>query len=172
MHAFSLFTHTVLIASVNAIPAQLAKRNPCDWKDAEPILYHKYDNTACPPKFTPDGNGNCPIKPVDAGFNKGYNCGAFCEKSTEYKYGRESIFLANPYCHGPMTCSISDTKTTTVANSVNFNVSPKLTDLFTAGISGGRTYTSGVAHAETKSVALKQGECGYFTFIPIMKTTW
>lgn len=82
------------------------------------------------------------------------------------------MFLANPYCHGPMTCGITDTQTTAWAFAISFPLSNKFTADFTAGVSGGITYTSTTARAVTKSVVLKEKECGYFTWIPILKESW
>ena len=45
-------------------------------------------------------------------------------------------------------------------------------DAFQGGITGGFTYTTTTTKTETKSVVLKAGECGYMTFLPIVKTAW
>lgn len=170
MHSSSFLTGAALVAIAHATPMLLKKRNACDWQGVEPILYHKYGTDDCPPKLKVDGRGNCPVEYHK--FDDEQTCVGFCEQTTEYKYGRESIFLANPYCHGPMSCSISDTVTVATGHTFSSSLNIKFNDVLSGGISGGETITNSFAHAQTKSISLKEGECGYFTFLPIIKKTW
>lgn len=169
MHSF-LLTGALFAAITHATPTPFQKRNACDWQDVEPILYHKYGTSDCPPKQSVDARGNCPVEFHK--FDDEQLCVGFCEQTTEYKYGKESIFLANPYCHGPMSCSISDTVSVAFGLTLSSSLSVKFNDKLTAGITGGMSKTNTQAHAQTKSISLKEKECGYFTFIPIIKQTW
>ena len=171
MYTSSLLTAAILSVSANALPSQLAKRDPCDWKNAEPILYHEYNSEACPPRLVVDRHGDCPMKLTERKPGT-FICAGFCQESTENYYGRETIFLANPYCHGPMTCAIQETKTVQVQYSFSSSIGLKVKEVFNLGISGGVSETTSTARAQTKSVSLKEGQCGYFTFIPIFKSSW
>lgn len=62
------------------------KRNPCDGKDAEPILYHDYKNDVCPPPMGFEAPGVCRMeKQSNDGWNwnpfRGFHCGGFCEEN-------------------------------------------------------------------------------------------
>ncbi len=116
--------------------------------------------------------GNWLMTPQRLSFFGGPVCASYCEIRTNYFYGRESIFLANPYCHGPLTCTITDAETTQVSFSLNIPMSVKLWDIFSAGLTGGFTKQWNDAHAEAKSINLNEGRCGYFTFLPILKGSW
>jgi hypothetical protein len=150
----------------------LTKRSPCDMVDAEPILYHEYHNDVCPPINKLNSDGTCPMKSSSGGLFQGTICGGYCEIRTTFSYGREQIFLANPYCHGPLSCTITDTATTTLAYQVNIPIPVKFTDMFSAGVTLGVSKAWTYAHAEQKQVRLSEGQCGYFTFLPIMHDSW
>ena len=154
----------------------LDKRNVCDWKDAEPVLYKEYGSDSCPPKYTMKEDGSCPTQKQHPSFWGGNSCAGYCEVRTSYRYGRESIFLANPYCHGygqkGASCTITDTKTTTAAVTFSVPATVKFTDALSVGITGGYTQTWSQAFAQAKSITLSEGECGYWTFLPIIKDTW
>jgi hypothetical protein len=166
-----ILSFAIALVSSSPFNLTLTKRNVCDWKNAEPILYHEYNRDTCPPHYNLDARGICFIQPEKATWSKGPNCDAFCEIRTTYYYGTESLFLSNGYCHGPMTCTITDTTTTALAASVQIPSSGK-GDVYSLGITGGLTYTWTDAHAEAKAVKLENGECGYFTFLPIFKSVW
>ena len=167
----------LFVTAVASSPFQIFdKRNACDWKDAEPVLYHEYGTDACPPRVALNEDGSCPVRSYKPGLFQPSGCAGFCENRTTYSYGRESIFLANPYCHGygqkAATCSISETQTTTASLSFSVPATVKFTDTLSAGVSGGYTRTWSHAIAQTKSISLGEGECGYWTFLPIVKETW
>ena len=171
----SLFLLVTAVAL--SISQSFDKRNACDWIDAEPLLYHEYGTDACPPIVALNKDGSCPVRSYrERGLFHSTGCAGFCEIRTTYYYGRESIFLANPYCHGygekAATCSISETQTTTASLSFNVPVSVKYTDALSFGITGGYSQTWSQAIAQSKSISLSQGECGYWTFLPIVKETW
>lgn len=102
---------------------------------------------------------------------RGFVCMSFCEQATEYYYSRETIILANPYCHGPMACAIQETETTQAQYSFSATVDRNVWKAFHVGITGGISKTTSTARAQTKTVNLKEGECGYCTFIPIFKVS-
>lgn len=156
---FATFVSTKPVDSV-----RIASRNPCDGVNASPVLYHQYDNTNCPPRYSLKPDGTCPY------MNHIVNdCAAFCEIRTYFQYGTEQPF-ANTYCHGPFTCTITSTHTRSVTWSTN--VTPKFLDGLKVGISGGYSTNTADATARAFSVKLEEGDCGYFTFIPIVKSTW
>ncbi|KAI1074066.1 hypothetical protein F5B20DRAFT_565097 [Whalleya microplaca] len=157
----------------SSLPTSVSKRNVCDGKNAEPILYHEYGNKQCPPHWHFAKDGHCELPATKIGGFFGHKvCQSYCEVRTSYHYGQEVIFVSNPYCHGPMTCSISESASTSWSYTFK---APKVVDILTKGITGGISYSNSHAKAQSKSVNLMDGECGYFTFLPILKTscgTW
>ena len=176
MHS-SLKYLSILAATALSKPLTLLdKRNVCDWQDAEPVLYQDYYEDSCPPKYKMHDDGSCATQRQHPSFWGGNSCAGYCEVKTTYRYGRESIFLANPYCHGygekGASCTITDTQTTTAALNFNVPVTVKFTDALSTGITGGWTQTWSQATAQAKSITLSKDECGYWTFLPIIKDTW
>ena len=83
--------------------------------------------------------------------------------------GREYPF-ANTYCHGPKSCTLDDTKTLTVGgHDVEGNLDMKLFEPLNLGISGSLNMDDSTATAETLSKNLKDSECGYFAFAPVIR---
>ena len=144
--------------------SNIARRNPCDGLNASPILYHQYDTGDCPPRYTLKEDGTCPYQ-----NNLENDCAAFCEIRTNFQYSREQPF-ANTYCHGPMTCTVTSTHTRTVTWSST--LTPKFIEGMNIGVSGGYNDQTADAVARAFQVKLEIGECGYFTFVPITKTSW
>ena len=112
------------------LEARAVKRNVCDWANAEPVLYQEYDGDSCPPvnELLPDGE--CSIS-----TSTRPPCANFCQIRTTFRFGQEQPYPANRgYCHGPLTCTITDTTTTTWTGSLNLPVSVKYADIFTLGV--------------------------------------
>jgi hypothetical protein len=144
-----------------------SKRDPCDGVDATPVLYHKYGTDKCKPTFEVDKRGKCYENPNN--HWPWQSCQQFCQQETEFVYTQEKPF-ANAFCHGPQTCTITSTDTRTVTGNLNFNA--KFVEAYGIGITGGFSVASASAFARAFSVKLEQGECGYFTFVPVIKKTW
>lgn len=142
----------------------LAKRNVCDGINATPILYHEYRGDVCPPKNVMDKDGNCPGQDW---YDNG--CASYCQVRTTFTYRTEAP-IGNSYCHGPFTCTITDTQTTTITKTVNLNLA--WTKGFNLGISGGFSYADAEAKARAYTVKLEDGQCGYFTIVPVFKDVW
>ncbi|KAL4926736.1 uncharacterized protein BDV17DRAFT_268993 [Aspergillus undulatus] len=161
---YALFLLCLPIPTVMASPVSqaLQRRNPCDGVNASPVLYHEY-REQCPPKYTQNEKQEC-----DHCSWQVNDCAAFCQVRTNFIYGVEQPF-ANTYCHGPQTCVISETHTRTVGLSLS--ISPQLQKALAVGITGGFTMSSADAFARTHSVNLPMGQCGYFTFVPVLKET-
>ena len=93
----------------------------------------------------------------------------------------------NAYCHGPMTCSISETvhigRKWKLKAPTNFNIGVLksgvcivasreiVADRFksTGGYNGD---TAGLTKSQSRKINLEEGQCGYFTFLPIDKEVW
>ncbi|KAI0803524.1 hypothetical protein GGR55DRAFT_700080 [Xylaria sp. FL0064] len=160
MKLFVFFLSTL----ANATP--LVRRDPCDGVNASPVLYHEYHEDACPAihKFDPEKPGQC------EGADDWQNvCRTFCQVRTEFVYGQESPFVGT-YCHGPFTCSISTSDTTTITYMGNIDVNGELFNALKFGVTGGYSQASAQAVARSFSLQLDQGQCGYFTFVPVKKT--
>lgn len=138
--------------------------NPC-LPDGNPALYKEYRSDICPAKYQMDDKGNCGPE-----YNKkDFRCVSFCEVRQEFTYEEEQP-VPNTYCHGPLTCLVSETTTTTWTYDGHVNVG--WSQGLQAGITGGLSYASATTTTRTTSVVLKDGECGYFTFLPIVHHSW
>ena len=173
MAFYLLLTSMSLLAqltTVSSFPSsKLEKRNVCDWVDAEPVLYKQYYDTDCPPAKQLQPDGSCEVHPTDH-FDAG-SCENYCQIRTNYFYGQEQPF-PNSYCHGPLTCTITQTATTTYNWNINIPISVRLKDIFSIGITGGIGSSVAVAVARSTSVKLDPNSCGYFTFLPIIHESW
>ena len=163
LHILALLASTSLIGATPLTTLQRLQRraNPCE-AGGTPILYKEYHGDLCPPKISMDGNGNCP-----ADFHK--KCISYCEVRQEFTYDQEKP-VDNGYCHGPLTCTVGSNKATTYTYTGSIN--NKWLDALGFGITGG--YSSAVATTDVRStsVKLESGECGYFTFLPILHHSW
>ena len=169
-----------ILTGVAALPPglgpahHLQRRDVCGGGPAAlPVLYHSYGTDVCPPKTQLNSDGTCPS---DYNPYALYLCANFCQLTTTFTYITESPFTENPFCHGPQSCTITNTVTTTVSWSANGGVKidpPKLFGV-QAGVTGGFSYSNARATAEARSFSVKldQNQCGYFTFIPIIRTIW
>ena len=137
------------------------RADPCS-PGGTPILYKEYGADLCPPPNTMDSHGDCP-----ATFKN--NCKAYCEVRTTFAYGVEQP-LDNPYCHGPLTCTVGTNKAT--AYTWSGSVNPSWLDALGIGITGGYSSQTTTTDVRSTSVNLADGQCGYFTFLPILRDSW
>lgn len=163
---FALFSSLSLIAASPLSTPNIAsllypRANPCESNEA-PFLYKEYHADVCPPANTMDSNGNCP-----ADFKR--YCSAYCEVRQTFTYDVEQP-LDNPYCHGPLTCTVGTNKAATYTWTGSVN--SVWLDALGLGITGG--YSSAVATTDVRSTSVKldAGQCGYFTFLPILHDSW
>ncbi|KAI1485366.1 hypothetical protein F5X96DRAFT_690899 [Biscogniauxia mediterranea] len=87
---------------------------------------------------------------------------------TYYHYIREAPFPRSE-CHYPISCEITESHTTTTGWSTS--VTAKMGKAYKLGISGGYSKSQSDAHGRSWKFEPQPGECGYFTFVGIMKTT-
>ena len=140
----------------------LPRTNPCE-PGGNPILYDKeYHADLCPPAFVMNPDGSCPTQFQD--------CTSYCEVRQTFTYAQE-IPLDQPYCHGPLTCSISSNKATSYTYSGSISA-PNWLKALGIGITGGYSISTTTTDVRTTSVNLAQGQCGYFTFLPILHDSW
>lgn len=159
---FSACVSSTPIAESGSALAKLLKRdNPCE-PGHVPILYDKEYGTAdCPPKYSLNSDGTCPVQ-VSEG-----PCQSYCEIRQNFYYGEE-VPLDNGFCHGPLTCSIADTKTKTYTWNGGGSIGGTIAKVINIGVTGGYSQASTVTQTRTTSVNLKDGQCGYFTYLPIL----
>ncbi len=165
-----IFTSLSTVLVVQAVPLSTPnigshlypRANPCE-PGGTPILYQDYYGDMCPPKNSMNSDGSCPT-PADQ------NCVAYCEVRQSFSYDQEKPVVNNPYCHGPLTCTVTDSKTFTYTYSGSVNAA--WTKAFTLGVTGGFSYASATTNLQSTSVNLKAGECGYFTFLPELHNSW
>ncbi|KIW85607.1 hypothetical protein Z517_00999 [Fonsecaea pedrosoi CBS 271.37] len=142
--------------------------NICTWTDAMPVLYHEYGTDVCPPRFRlKPGSGDCQDDP--GSFNV-VDCASFCEMRTEFRYGQEVPYHVMPMCTGGTSCTLTENRH--VGSNWKFKLNGNYkTGPFTAGVAGGYNEKAGQSESFKYSKDLKHNECGYFTFIPIMRDT-
>ena len=155
------------ILLVDASPLQATNLNsrtasPCA-PGGTPILYKEYGGDLCPAKNIMNSDGSCPTRGDQS-------CGSYCEIRQEFTYDQEKPVVKNPYCHGPLTCTITESKAFTYTYSGTVNAA--WTKLFTLGMTGGFSYADATTVLQSTSVNLKAGECGYFTFLPQLHHSW
>lgn len=169
-HAVAFLGSASLIVVSPLTNLELARRslltergnNPCQ-PDGNPILYDKqYGPDLCPPALTLNGDGSCPVN-----FD---HCASYCETRQNFYY-REEVPLDQPYCHGPLTCSISSSKATSYTYTGTI-AAPQWFSALYAGITGGYGVSVTTTDVRTTSVSLQPNQCGYFTFLPIMHDSW
>ena len=88
---------------------------------------------------------------------------------TTFYYATE-VPYPNMYCHGPLTCTLTESQTTTVTWSTS--LSPKFLDALKVGVTGTFSHATANSKARSFQIKLEQGQCGYFTFVPIAKSIW
>ncbi len=147
---------------------------PCQ-AGGQPILYHNYENAPqglCGPPKTAlglDDNNN-----IVCSGNYNDHCYTYCEIYQYFQYDVKEPVLANPYCHGPLTYTVTDSMafTDTYSDSFNVGLGSDLTKVLSARVTGGFSYASAKTQLVAKSVALTNGQCGYMTFLPELHYSW
>ncbi len=137
------------------------RANPCE-PGGTPILYNEYHSDLCPPAISMDGNGDCPADPKK-------QCISYCEVRQTFTYDVEQP-IDNGYCHGPLTCTVGSNKAKTY--TYNYSVNNKWLDALGFGITGGYSSADALTDVRSTSVKLDPGNCGYFTFLPILHHSW
>ena len=127
-----------------------------------PNLYQEYHADLCPPTNTMDSNGDCTA--TFANY-----CQAYCEVRTTFTCGVEQP-LDNLCCHGPLTCSVASNEAT--AYIWTGSVNPNWLSALGLGITGGYSSQTTTTDVRTTSVNLPDGQCGCFTFLPILHDSW
>jgi len=138
------------------------RNNPCQ-PGGTPVLYKEYFPDSCPPALALNSDGSCPL-------SKASSCTSYCEIKTTFTYDQEIPVVNNPYCHGPLTCTVSESKAMAYTYTFMFNAA--WTKAFTAGITGGFSYAQTITQLRSTSVKLGDNECGYFTFLPTLHSSW
>lgn len=140
--------------------------SPCQ-PGGQPFLYTNYYNNPeglCgPPKNRLGLDGDNIICPSNS-----QPCYTYCEVYQYFQYDVEQPVLANPYCHGPLTCTVTDSMafTYTYTGTFNAGLGSTLTQVLSAGVTGGFSTSSAQTQIVSKSVSLESGQCGYMTFLP------
>ncbi|KAB5560304.1 hypothetical protein GE09DRAFT_1220955 [Coniochaeta sp. 2T2.1] len=153
-------------SNTSSNPAQHAALDPCDGINASPVLYHTYGEPECPPNR---------IFNYRTGFCEGWDrrneqedCASFCQTSTIFTRAQEVPFPLSE-CHWPMECTLTHDDTASWNWGIGFQGKLKLA--FVVGISGGYGQTYGMSDGHSWKFTPAPHECGYFSFIPVKKTT-
>ncbi|EXJ86769.1 hypothetical protein A1O3_03723 [Capronia epimyces CBS 606.96] len=144
----------------------------CTWSDGVPILYHQYGSDACPPKFQLKPNsGDCEDNVLPLGILDSYwSCASFCQMRTTFIYGQEQPYVRVPMCRGGVTCTLSESVHQGYSWKAKMNGNFKYGPL-TIGITGGYSEKAGVSQSYKFSKHLDEGQCGYWTFIPFIRSS-
>ncbi|KAL9125960.1 MAG: hypothetical protein Q9217_004904, partial [Psora testacea] len=156
-HAFILWSyHLLMTTAQDAGTSQID--NPCQ-PGGRPILYAKeYGTDSCPPKYTLNPDGTCPMNTAD-------DCEVYCEIRQRFFYDQEQP-VNNGYCHGPLTCTVTTAQTRTWTKSGTGNIGVSLLKVLNIGITGGLSFAEANMVLTSTSINLNDTSCGYFTFLP------
>lgn len=145
----------------------LARRNPCDGLDYPQItLYEDYSEPLCRAPKHLDDQGAC-----EGSGDPQQDCSSFCQLTTTYVWARESPFFRSE-CHYPMRCELRETDSTEWSVDGYISGSPQFQKAIDAGVTGGIGSSSGRATGHSWSIKPAPDECGYFTWVPVVKRTW
>lgn len=108
------------------------RTNPCQL-GGTPILYKEYLADQFPPTITMNPGGSCPTCPDFASSS----CLGYCEDRQTFTYDKEQPVIDNPYCHGPMTCTVSTSQAFTYTYQGDGSISVTVVKALTVGITGG-----------------------------------
>ncbi|KAK8086785.1 hypothetical protein PG994_001759 [Apiospora phragmitis] len=149
--------------------AKLAFANPCDGVGATPVFYHEYLGDVCPPPFPLNPDGSC-----SQWANYAYDCISYCQINTTFDWATESPFPVLSVIIQPSAISARASQLAGMKSfeaSWSFGFSPKVGKAIKLGVSGGYSQSYGTSQGRSWSFDPKEGECGYFTFVPARKTT-
>ena len=167
IYGFASISAILLVEGTPLLDSSLATRGatPCD-VGGTPQLYKDYFGDSCPPVNVMNKDGSCPMDAT----NPFLRCGSYCEVKQTFFYDQEKPVVNNPYCHGPLTCTVSQSEAFTYTWTANINVG--FSKYITAAITGGYNSADAITNLQSTAVTLKFGECGYFTFLPLLHYSW
>ncbi|KAF6810609.1 hypothetical protein CMUS01_13429 [Colletotrichum musicola] len=135
--------------------------NPCEGKEHAARLYRQYVENDCPAKFRMNPDGSC-----QGWENYENECASFCQIRTYFEWASEVPF-PNSACRGPSSCSVSEKDTTNVGWAIS--LTGREGKAARVGVSGGLKGHWGTSPGRSKKVDLRDGQCGYFTWVPVRK---
>ena len=136
------------LSSFDVLPHLYPRTGLCS-PGCTPILHKEYHADLCPPANSMGSTGIGPATFAN-------NCKAYCEVRTTFTYGVEQP-LDNPYCHGPLTCSVGTNKATTY--NWTGSVNPSWLSALGLGITGGYSSATMTTDVRSTSVNLGEGQC-------------
>ncbi|EFQ34746.1 hypothetical protein CGRA01v4_08169 [Colletotrichum graminicola] len=147
--------------------------DPCANKDKPATLYKTYENNECPPKhkFLPLEKG-MGFADTCEGWNtedfRKHDCITFCQTSTRFEWAQEVPF-PHSECHFPISCGLSEGDSVKSGWNMGGNVKVQFIKALKIGVTGG--YSSDWSESEGRKfdVNLTEGQCGYFTFVPVKR---
>lgn len=177
----SLLSVLPLLSSVLSAPSgdlisrsvarDLEKRDPCNQDGASYELYKDYDQNACRAP-NPSNYGDCfPL--YELRWDPFAPCDIFCQQHVKYTYGQE-VIMPLSICRHPFTCTITETVTKTTGHTftINGGFDEKLLKNFKLGASYAYNWNQAKTNTQSYGVTPKEGQCGYFSFIPHLITSW
>ncbi|KAK2060370.1 hypothetical protein LY76DRAFT_625243 [Colletotrichum caudatum] len=146
------FLRSAISSQVDEVTKTFDKPDPCKNKDEPATLYRTYLSNECPPhrKFLPLEEGMGHANTCEGWNKEKYlyeSCTAFCQISTRFEWAQEVPF-PHSECHFPISCGYKSTK---------------------IGITGGYTQSWSETEGRKFDVDLTEGQCGYFSFVPVQK---
>ncbi|GJC78514.1 hypothetical protein ColLi_01352 [Colletotrichum liriopes] len=125
-------------------------------------------------KFLPFKQGKMRFDTCE-GWNKNKyddgGCTSFCETSTKFEWAQEVPF-SHSECHYPIKCGMTETDSVNSGWTVGVGAKVQFWKALKIGVTGGWHHSWGTAKGKKWDVDLKEGECGYFTFVPVKKVVW
>ncbi|GKT93498.1 hypothetical protein Ct61P_11348 [Colletotrichum tofieldiae] len=125
-------------------------------------------------KFLPFKQGKMRFDTCE-GWNKNKyddgGCTSFCETSTKFEWAQEVPF-SHSECHYPIKCGMTETDSVNSGWTVGVGAKVQFWKALKIGVTGGWHHSWGTTKGKKWDVDLKEGECGYFTFVPVKKVVW
>ncbi|KAK2024940.1 hypothetical protein LX32DRAFT_675716 [Colletotrichum zoysiae] len=156
------FMGSAISSQLDEVTKLSEKPNPCANKNEPATLYRTYLSNECPPKRK--------FLPLEEGMEKYLfeSCTAFCQQSTRFEWAQEVPF-PHYECHFPISCGLSEGDSVTTGWNAGGNIKVQHIKALKVGITGGYHQSWSETESRKFDVDLTEGQCGYFTFVPVKK---
>ncbi|KAK1996282.1 hypothetical protein LX36DRAFT_692090 [Colletotrichum falcatum] len=97
-----------------------------------------------------------------------YECTTFCQTSVKFEWAQEVPF-AHSECHFPVSCGLSEDDSVTSGWNGGGSIKAQFVKALKIGADGGFSHSWSESEGRKFDVNLTEGQCGYFTFVPVKR---